>query len=75
MVTMVEDMLISPLFAKISIYRLRCGQLVSKGHEANYSQDLLCLCNALPRLSKSLPVLIVKRKNQRNYLKILKLIG
>ncbi len=69
MLTMVEEMLISPLFAIMSIYHLKCGQLVSKGHVANFSQDLSGLCNALPRLTKSLPVLIVKRKNQSNDLK------
>jgi hypothetical protein len=67
--TMIEEMLISPLFAIMSIYRLPCGQLVSKSTVANFSQDISGLCVDLPRLTKSLPILIIKKKNQINYIK------
>ncbi len=67
--TMIEEMLISPLFAIMSIYRLPCGQLVSKGHVANFSQDISGLCVDLPRLTKSLPILVIKKKNQINDVK------
>ncbi len=58
---MIEEMLISTLFAIMNIYRLPCGQLVSKGHVANLSQDISGLCVDLPRLTKSLPILVIKK--------------
>ena len=33
--TMVEDMLISPVLAKMSVYRLSGGQLLSRGNTKN----------------------------------------
>ncbi|MFN9906341.1 MAG: DUF6570 domain-containing protein, partial [bacterium] len=38
--TMVEEMLISPLLAIMSIFRLPGGQLVNRGFVANFSQDI-----------------------------------
>ncbi len=65
-ITMIEEMLISPILAVMSICRLPVGQLISKGYVANFAQDIMPLCNALPRLTKSLPLLIIKKTGQNN---------
>lgn len=64
--TMLEEMLISPLIAIMSVFRLPGGQLVSRGFVANFSQDIQPIVNILPRLPKDLPVLILKKKKQLN---------
>jgi hypothetical protein len=60
--TMVEEMLISPLLAIMSIFRLPGGQLVQRGFVANFSQNIQPICDILPRLPKDLPLLILKKK-------------
>ena len=65
-ITMIEEMLISPILAVMSICRLPGGQLISKGYVANFAQDIMPICKALPRLSNSLPVLIIKKSDQNN---------
>jgi len=65
-ITMIEEMLISPILGVMSICRLPGGQLISKGYVANFSQDITPLCTQLPRLTKSLPILIVKKADQEN---------
>ena len=65
-ITMIEEMLISPILAVMSICRLPGGQLISKGYVANFAQDIMPLCKTLPRLTKSLPVLIIKKSDQNN---------
>jgi hypothetical protein len=37
--TMIEEMLISAVYAVMSIFCLAGGQLVSRGYVANFSQD------------------------------------
>lgn len=64
--TMVEEMLISPVLPIMSIYRLPNQQLVSRGFIANFAQDVTNLTKILPRLPKDVPVLVVKRKDQTN---------
>ena len=64
--TMVEEMLISPLLAIMSIFRLPGGQLVQRGFVANFSQNIQPICDILPRLPKDLPLLILKKKDQLN---------
>jgi hypothetical protein len=64
--TMIEEMLIAPLLAIMSIFRLPGGQLVSRGFVANFSQDIQPIIDQLPRLPKDLPILILKKKNQIN---------
>ncbi len=65
-ITMVEEMLISPVLAVMSIYRLPGGQLISKGYVANFSQDIKSMCHQLPRMTKDLPLLIIKKSIQNN---------
>ena len=45
--TMIEEMLISPILAVMSIFRLASGQNVSRGYVANFTQDLNEICNEL----------------------------
>ena len=62
--TMIEEMLISPIASVMSIFRLPGGQLLSRGYIANFSQDITQLCSELPRKTKDIPILIVKRIDQ-----------
>ena len=64
--TMVEEMLLSPILTVMSICRLKSGQLLSRGYVANFSQDLTQLCKILPRKTNELPILIVKKLDQNN---------
>jgi hypothetical protein len=66
LLTMIEEMLISPIFAVMSIFRLPGGQLFSRGYMANFTQDINDICRHLPRLTNSLPLLIIRMKNQKN---------
>ncbi len=50
-ITMIEEMLISPILAVMTICRLPGGQLISKGYVANFAQNLSPLCKTLPRLT------------------------
>ncbi len=51
--TMIEEMLISPILTVMSVFRLPGGQLLSRGYVANFSQDISQLCKLLPRNSNS----------------------
>jgi hypothetical protein len=62
--SMIEEMLISPLLAVMSIFRLPGGALVQRGFCANFAQDLTELTTTLPRLPKDIPFLILKKKDQ-----------
>jgi hypothetical protein len=53
----------------MSVYRLPSGQLISRGYVANFSQNFNEVCQILPRLSKHLPIIIVKKKGQENIIK------
>lgn len=64
--TMIEEMLISPLFAVMCIFRLPGGKLFSRAYMANFTQDIHDVCRRLPRLTNSLPLLIIRMKNQKN---------
>ncbi len=64
--TMVEEMLISPVQPIMSIYRLPGGQLVSRGYVANFSQNLDVLCKELPRIPADISVIILKKDGQCN---------
>ena len=60
--TLVEEMLISPVQPLMSIYRLPGGQLVSRGYVANFSQNLDVLCKELPRIPADISVIILKKR-------------
>ena len=65
-ITMIEEMLISPILSVMTICRLPGGQLVNKGYIANFAQNIVPLCQRLPRLTSQLPILIVKKIDQNN---------
>ena len=44
-------MLISPVLTVMSVYRLKGGQLLSRGYVANFTQDIIQTCYDLPRLT------------------------
>ena len=67
--TMVEEMLISPILAIMSIYRLPGGALINRGFCANFQQDIQPLVTKLPRLPKDIPILILKKIDQENNIK------
>ena len=60
--TMIEEMLISPILSVMSVFRLPNGALISRGFIANFSQDIKELTKILPRLPKDLPIIILKKK-------------
>ena len=62
-------MLISPILTVMSVYRLKGGQLLSRGYVANFSQDIIQTCYELPRLTSEIPLLIVKKVGQDNNVK------
>ncbi len=62
-------MLISPILTVMSVYRLKGGQLVSRGYVANFTQDIIQTCYDLPRLTSQIPLLIVKKVGQDNNVK------
>ena len=66
---MVEEMLISPLLAIMSVNRLPGGVLINRGFCANFVQDLQPFLKTLPRVLKDLPILILKKKDQENNVK------
>jgi hypothetical protein len=67
--TMVEEMLISPVLAIMSVFRLPGGALINRGFCANFLQDVQSICKILPRLPRDLPILILKKKDQNNNIK------
>ena len=64
-ITMIEELLISPIFAFMSIFRLLGGLYVSRGYMANFSQDIGSLIKQLQQLVKDLQILLIKKKNQK----------
>lgn len=62
-------MLISPILTVMSVYRLKGGQLLSRGYVANFTQDIIQTCYDLPRLTSQIPLLIVKKIGQDNNVK------
>jgi hypothetical protein len=64
--SMIEEMLISPILAVMSVFRLPNGALINRGFIANFAQDINELIKILPRLPKNLPILVLKKKDQNN---------
>lgn len=64
--TMIEEMLISPILVIMSVFRLPGGALTNRGFCANFSQNIQPIINILPRVTKDLPILILKKKDQMN---------
>ncbi|RNA07296.1 ATP-dependent DNA helicase PIF1 [Brachionus plicatilis] len=66
--TMIEEMLISPILPVMSVYRLTGGQLVTKGYVINFKQYISKVVTALPRLINELPILVIKKQEKLNLL-------
>ena len=64
--TMVEEMLLSPIQPIMSVFRFPGGQLVHKGFVANFSQNLGELCKFLPHLPENVSVIIIKKQAQNH---------
>ncbi|RNA24395.1 ATP-dependent DNA helicase PIF1 [Brachionus plicatilis] len=64
--TMIEEMLISPILPVMSVYRLAGGQYVSRGYVVNFNQDISGILFSLHRLVTELPLLIVKKTGTNN---------
>ena len=59
-------MLISAVMPLMSIYRLPNGQYGYRGHVINLPQDITTLATSLPRLSKDLDILLVRKEGGEN---------
>ncbi len=62
--TMIEEQLISPISAIMSIYRLAGGHLFNRGFCASFTKDLRPLCRLLPRLPKDVSIIVIKTADQ-----------
>ena len=65
--TMIEEQLVSPISAIMSIFRQRGGQLFNQGYCANFIKDLEPLCKLLPRLSSDISLLVIQKKDINNH--------
>jgi len=64
--TMVEEQLISPVSAIMSVFRLAGGQLFNRGYCASFTKNLGPLCRLLPRLPKEVSIIVIKSVDQQN---------
>ena len=64
--TMVEEMLLSPILPIMTVVRLATGEVKSKGHVANFRQDTLGFIKEIPRLPSTIPIIIIKRASVDN---------
>jgi hypothetical protein len=63
---MVEEQLISPVSAIMSVFRLAGGQLLNRGYCASFTKNLGPLCHLLPRLPKDVSIIVIKYVDQQN---------
>lgn len=61
--TMIEEQLISPISAIMSIFRMKGGQLFSNGYCANFIKDIEPLCKILPRMPSEVSLLVILKKD------------
>ena len=64
--TMVEEMLLSPVFPIMSVYKLKSGHHVHRGYVANFRQEVTEIFRQIPRDPGSIPLVIVRRTDQDN---------
>ena len=64
--TMVEEMLLSPVHPIMSVYRLPSGGNVSRGYVANFKQDSVTFIKQIPLKPSELPCMIIRRQGQQN---------
>jgi hypothetical protein len=62
--TMIEEILISPILSVMSVFRLPNGALISRVFIANLSQDIKEFTKILPRLPLDWPIIILKKTSK-----------
>lgn len=62
MLTFVEEQLIALVFVHQYVYLRGFGEVASKGHCINFSQNISNIAEKLPRLPSELPLVIIKKK-------------
>jgi hypothetical protein len=58
---MIEEMLIDPIIAIMTIYRLTGDSLLNRGFVANFNQDIQSLCTVLSIFSIDLSIFLKKK--------------
>jgi hypothetical protein len=61
--TMIEEMLISPVLPIMTILRLHSGQNIQRGYVCSFKQSNVSIIQQIPRLSSKLPIMVVTKKN------------
>lgn len=61
MLTFIEEQLISLVFVHQYVYLRGFGEVASKGHCINFSQNINQLVDKLPRLSSDIPIIVIKK--------------
>jgi len=64
--SMVEEMLLSPVLPIMTVYRLKSGGNVSRGFVANFRQDSATFIKQIPLTVDQVPILVVRRVGQDN---------
>lgn len=64
MLTFIEEQLISLVYINQYVYLRGFGEVASKGHCINFSQDISVIAEKLPRTPAEIPLVIIKKKVQ-----------
>jgi len=64
--TMIEEQLISPISAIMTVFRQPGGQLFNRGYCASFTKKLEPLCKILPRLTRDISLIIIEKKDKSN---------
>ena len=64
--TMVQEMLLSPVLPVMSVFKLKTGQNLHCRYVANFRQESAAFIDEVPRLADKIPFIIVKRNGQDN---------
>lgn len=64
--TMLEEMLLSPVLPIMTVYRLPSGGNVSRGFVANFKQDSVSIIKEIPLQPKDIPIVVIRRQGQNN---------
>ncbi len=63
---MIEEQLISPISAIMTVFRQPGGQLFNRGYCASFTKKLEPLCKILPRLTRDISLIIIEKKDKSN---------
>ena len=64
--TMIEEMLLSPVLPIMTVCRLATGANISRGFVANFRQDCVTLIRKIPLLPSQIPFLLIRRTGDQN---------